>query len=588
MKKESFKKHTIISTKIIQKVTKIYILFFAALLLVFSCLIIPAAYRSSDLYLRNSISLMNESLTNSMNYLVKCSQTLEGLNSLTTTMKNFTADPTISNKASVTLELNSYIDTASDLLAVTLEDTDGNYFQSNRFEQYISQESTKTDSNYQRILSGDTYSVFSAGAPFNVTTNDNTIYYYYPLIFTRQIHINYRMYVLRLYYNSNALRRNLDLEASLKFDHYVIISRNNLLFSSDGNSAFTYDSSKSTQSLDKYITLSGFIYYVKNLSQQCIIYAYISHIHFFFNDLVILGVMIGVYIASYLLIRMLLGQSVDKELLPLGDLHQAMKNYSIGDNPVLKIHSKDEIQDLSDRFNEMVIKINQQYTELQKTEHKNAITNYKLLATQIDPHFIYNTMNLITILARENKTADIEALNSALIRIMRARLSVKLSPYTTVQQELDTLNEYNLIMDYRYKNKIHTQIDVDQTLYSCYIPINILQPLAENSFYHGFADLTEFQKGNIILMIYQIDERIEIEFSDDGKGISAEHLKILNSRSYEIYNDRKPHIGIDNIRQRLSFLYHKDYQFEIHSSPGAGTTVCISLPLMTKPPQEEI
>ena len=133
-------------------------------------------------------------------------------------------------------------------------------------------------------------------------------------------------------------------------------------------------------------------------------------------------------------------------------------------------------------------------------------------------------------------------------------------------------------MSYRYENQVSIHVDADDTLFEKKIPKNILQPLAENSFYHGFANLKEGEKGLIDILIYPQDDNMVIELSDNGAGIDKERLKMIRERSYRIYDDHKPHIGLDNIRQRLYYVYGDHYQFDIISSPGCGTTISITIP----------
>jgi sensor histidine kinase YesM len=194
-------------------------------------------------------------------------------------------------------------------------------------------------------------------------------------------------------------------------------------------------------------------------------------------------------------------------------------------------------------------------------------------------------MNIINIMARQGRDGEIIEVNSALIKILRDRLSSKLSILCTIAQEVDSLYQYQLIMRYRYENKVEVVVDVDSTLMEKKIPKNILQPLAENAFYHGFANLPDDQEGLITILIYSIEENIIIELSDNGAGISEERLKILQNHSYQIYADHKPHIGLDNIQQRLDYIYHGDYQFEIQSTLGYGTTIVITVPI--NPPNAE-
>ena len=229
-------------------------------------------------------------------------------------------------------------------------------------------------------------------------------------------------------------------------------------------------------------------------------------------------------------------------------------------------------------YNQMTSKITQQIQEIQDKEHANAVTNYKLLATQIDPHFIYNTMNIINIMARQGKDREIIEINSALIKILRERLNSKLSIVDTLEKELGSLYQYQVIMNYRYEKQVSISIDVDDTLLQKKVPKNILQPLAENSFYHGFANLKKNEKGQIDILVYPQDDNMVIELSDNGAGMDKERLQMIREHSYRIYDDHKPHIGLDNIRQRLYYVYGDNYQFDIISSPGCGTTISITIP----------
>ena len=196
----------------------------------------------------------------------------------------------------------------------------------------------------------------------------------------------------------------------------------------------------------------------------------------------------------------------------------------------------------------------------------------------MDPHFIYNTMNIINILARKGDTEAITEINSALICILRERLNSKLSITDTIANELETLRQYELIMDYRYENRVHTFHEVDSSLSDRKIPKNILQPLVENAFYHGFGSGRFLKEGHIDITIYSVEEDIVIEVSDDGAGMSRERLEMLMNRSYRIYDDQKPHIGLDNIRQRLDYIYRGMAQFDIQSTEGYGTTISITVP----------
>lgn len=181
-------------------------------------------------------------------------------------------------------------------------------------------------------------------------------------------------------------------------------------------------------------------------------------------------------------------------------------------------------------------------------------------------------------MARNGDTDAIVEINSALIKILRERLSVKLSTVNTLEEEIDTLEQYNLIMRYRFGNHINTYISVAPELLKVSIPKNILQPLVENALYHGY-DTAGQRALDVDIMIYSQDDSIIIELSDNGKGMTAERLEQVRCNSTELYNDAKPHIGIDNIRQRLAFLYGDAARMEISSEINVGTNIVITFPI---------
>lgn len=138
--------------------------------------------------------------------------------------------------------------------------------------------------------------------------------------------------------------------------------------------------------------------------------------------------------------------------------------------------------------------------------------------------------------------------------------------------------QYCLIVSYRYQNHIQVNFDIDESLENKLIPKNILQPLVENAFFHGFPDDDSISNGSVGVFIYSIENEIIIEVSDNGRGMTQDRIDELLNNSYSIYDDKKPHIGIDNIRQRLNYLYDGNYHLDIQSAADQGTTVIITVP----------
>lgn len=307
----------------------------------------------------------------------------------------------------------------------------------------------------------------------------------------------------------------------------------------------------------------------------------ISYSHFLREFcLLFLGVML-LYLIPVLAALLYILPANDKMLQPLSLLQKQIKDFSIESEPVQLFYSDDEIGELSHSFCDMAMNINRQSRELAHKEYEKAITYYKLLTTQLDPHFIYNTMNIINILARQGDCEDIIKVNTALTRVLRERLNTQNTTFEEVGHEIEALKQYQLIMDYRYHNQVNVEYDIDETILDKRIPKNILQPLMENAYYHGLSSDTGMIQGNIEILIYPLDEELIIEINDDGKGFSQKRLAEIrdNLQHATMHKEKEAHIGMENIYRRISYLYKENFSMEIQSEEGHGTTIVLSFPL---------
>jgi sensor histidine kinase YesM len=328
----------------------------------------------------------------------------------------------------------------------------------------------------------------------------------------------------------------------------------------------------------KFHERGGIFFYQSIPSTNCTLIAYTPYTQLLSNATFIIGIITLLYLLSPILYMTFLAPLIQHQLAPLKKLSDAMSGYSVGNDIDTDIHTDDEIEVVNDSFHQMIKEINRQIINIKKKEHENSVVSYKLLATQIDPHFIYNTMNIINILARDGNMDAVVEINSALIKILRERLNAKLNVFESIDNEVDTMMQYCLIASYRYQNHIKVHFNIDDALDNKLIPKNILQPLVENAFFHGFPDESSIIDGSVGILIYSMKDEIIIEVSDNGQGMTQERINELLNNSYSIYEDKKPHIGIDNIKQRLSYLYNGNYQLVIQSAINQGTTVIITIP----------
>lgn len=266
---------------------------------------------------------------------------------------------------------------------------------------------------------------------------------------------------------------------------------------------------------------------------------------------------------------------------PVNTLSHTMASVMNGNFDVRSnIRTGDEIEELSHIFNSMTEQIKDYINREIESEKSKQHMKYSLLISQIDPHFIYNTMNTINYLARKGRCPDVIEVNSALIKIMQDRLRVSgIEIFDTVAQEMDMVNQYVLIQRYRYKNRIRLEWHVDPSVMNLEIPKNIIQPLVENSYYHGFIsdDSNENRDGIISITIISNDRHIMITVVDNGTGMDERHLAALQDHAASPGGSRGRHVGIRNIQERLSFLYRSDDCMKFESRLGEGTKITVTL-----------
>jgi len=276
----------------------------------------------------------------------------------------------------------------------------------------------------------------------------------------------------------------------------------------------------------------------------------------------------------------LLGPFIRKTIAPLGTLADTMKKVAAGDlQTVLPIETDDEIGQVSNQFNLMVTDLNTYIDRLIETEQLQQKLKYSLLISQINPHFIYNTMGIISILARNNQTEDIIAINNALIKILQDRLRVEhMQISDTVEQEVETLKQYLLIQRYRYDYHVEVQWEIDPEKLDRMIPKNMLQPLVENALFHGLMDEeTGVISGRITVTIEENEGDLILTVRDNGRGIDEAVMEKLLTATAPIGEvQRGRHIGLRNIVERLAYLYPGRDCLRIHRDNG--TVVQITLP----------
>lgn len=267
---------------------------------------------------------------------------------------------------------------------------------------------------------------------------------------------------------------------------------------------------------------------------------------------------------------------------PIFKLKRLMKQAESGDLTVrFNRQHNDEIGELGQSFNHMIARIDQ-LIQMVYVEQKNKRTaEMKSLQEQIKPHFLYNTLDTISWMARDYDAEDIVRLVDALTNMFRIGLSHG-KDIITVKEEITHVSNYLYIQKIRYKDKLNYVIHVDESLYAIEVPKLILQPLVENAIYHGVK--AKRGGGTITITGEPVGENLVFTVQDDGAGMPQEKVDELNRRMSErSVLDEQKSFGLFYIRERIQLCYGKGYGVHVESTLGEGTRVTITLPLYQKP-----
>ena len=243
--------------------------------------------------------------------------------------------------------------------------------------------------------------------------------------------------------------------------------------------------------------------------------------------------------------------------------------------PMESPEAHDEIGDLIDTYNYMTRKMDELMKKQAKSAEDLRIAEFNSLQAQINPHFLYNTMDMINWMALQGQTEEISHAVQSLSRFYKLTLSRK-KGISTIARELEHVTIYVQLQNMRYHDSIELITDIPDELSEYQIPKLTLQPVVENSILHGILE-KESKSGTIVITGWMENEDIVLLISDDGVGISPEILSTILSGSGNSQSGGT-NIAVYNTHRRLQILYGKDYGLTYSSNPGKGTEVEIRFP----------
>ena len=261
--------------------------------------------------------------------------------------------------------------------------------------------------------------------------------------------------------------------------------------------------------------------------------------------------------------------------LPIQKLRDSMKKVQEGDFSVsdVVVDSKNEIGSLTKSFDVMTHRIHELMEQNVHEQEEKRRSELKALQSQINPHFLYNTLDSIIWMAEGKKNEEVVLMTASLARLLRQSISNE-DEVVPIANEVEYARGYLTIQKMRYKDKLEFQIEVDSSI--LYIPLIklVLQPIIENAIYHGLK--YKESKGLLIVKGFMKDGNAVLQVIDDGVGMDEETLAHIYDKHKVNYHSNG--VGVYNVQKRLKLYYGEDYGITYTSELGKGTTATITIP----------
>ncbi len=269
-----------------------------------------------------------------------------------------------------------------------------------------------------------------------------------------------------------------------------------------------------------------------------------------------------------------------KYTTPITNMQESMKQVEDGDLQVyLEPTGEDEFANLAKSFNHMVKRIRALINIVYEKQALLRKSEYKALEAQINPHFLYNSLDSIIWLLKMKQPDDAITMLNNLVILFRIALS-KGNELIYIQKEIQHIESYLIIQSMRYSKKFDYQLDVPEKLLKFKTLKLLLQPLVENAIYHGLSESKP--KLSIRIEVSETDERIEFKVMDNGAGIPEETLEqlqksMINNDAATSKNESESY-GLRNVNGRIKAYFGDEFGLEINSVYQEGTTIIVSIP----------
>lgn len=298
--------------------------------------------------------------------------------------------------------------------------------------------------------------------------------------------------------------------------------------------------------------------------------------------MVVCSVLIGVLIIVVAVSAVMIVSGI---IQPISQLNQATEKIAQGDfNARAQADSEDEVAELAVSFNKMAGSMQSLIDKVKEDERKMRKADLRLLQEQIQPHFLYNTLDTIVWLIESNEPDEAVTMVVTLSDFFREILS-KGKEFISIKEEEKHISSYLQIQEMRYRDILEYDIQLDQVIYKYQILKLTLQPVVENALYHGIK--YKRAKGCIHIHGEKEGDIIRLTVRDDGVGMDEDELEQLRQQIEKPCQETEKGFGLANVNERIHMYFGPEYGMKILSQKGKGTTVEIVIPALLEAPVEK-
>lgn len=320
---------------------------------------------------------------------------------------------------------------------------------------------------------------------------------------------------------------------------------------------------------------NGVIYTVKDVSKFDWRVVGVSYVNELVDDKATTAIELIIIIALIvmvfaIIILFLLSKKLTKPVRSLVDAMSTFEKNAV-DFKYSPVRGASEFNKLSSSFEHMVIQIQELMEKVKNEEIALRKTELKALQAQINPHFLYNTLDSIQWMCEEEKTEDAITMVGALAQLFRISIS-KGYELIPIEKEIQHAKNYLVIQSYRYKDQFTYHFDIDEEVLPYLCNKITIQPIIENALYHGISRMVD--EGEIFVAVHKVGDDIIMKIKDNGVGMSEEQVENILKKER---TDSKG-IGVKNVNDRIKIYFGDDYGIVVQSELDVGTTITIKIP----------